>query len=87
MAFTTTALLVGGLAAGGIGEVIQGISKSPKQPDQPALPNQTTADNTAASTVANQRQTLLAAGGQTDYTDGLGVLTGSDVSKSTLVGG
>ena len=87
MAFTTTALVIGGLAGFGIEEVVQGMSKSPSQPAQAALPNSTIAQTNANTTVANQRATLLAAGGQTDVTGGLGVLTGSDVSKTTLVGG
>lgn len=87
MGFTAAVLALAGLAGAGVAETISGMSKAPSQPTQPTLPNSQTADNNSQATVANQRQILLAAGGQTDYTGGLGVLTGSDVSKSTLVGG
>lgn len=87
MAFTTTALVVGAVAGLGITEIAQGMTKAPKAPDQPALPDQSKADASAANTVANQRQVLLSAGGQTDYTGGTGILTGSDVTKTTLLGG
>lgn len=87
MGFTVGALVLGGLGGFGIAEAVSGVSKSPSGPDKAALPDTGAAEKSAAATVANQRQTLLAAGGQTDYTGGLGVLTGADVSKSTLLGG
>lgn len=87
MGFTTTALILGGLGGFGIAEVASGMNKSAdNKPNAPAAPDPTKAQADATSTVNNQRQILLAAGGQTDYTGGLGVLTGSDVSKSSLVG-
>lgn len=58
-----------------------------KKPASADLPDPNKAKTDAASTVANQRQILLASGGQTDYTGGLGILTGSDVSKTSLLGG
>lgn len=87
MALTVGALIVGAGVGFGADELIQGFNKAPSSPDQAALPNTVTAEKNAQATVANQRQILLAAGGQTDYTGGFGVLTGTDVSKSTLVGG
>lgn len=87
MGFTTAALVLGGLGGFGIAEAVQGMSKSPSAPAQAALPDSGTATDKANSKTSNTRQLLLASGGQTDYTGGLGVLTGSDVSKSTLVGG
>lgn len=86
MAFTAIDLIIGAAVGFGVSEIAQGASKAPKSPDQPTLPNTETAQKDAATTTNNQRHTLLAAGGQTDYTGGLGVLTGSDVSKSTLIG-
>ncbi len=81
-------LLVGaGLAGAGIGEIVSGTSKSPSAPEQAALPDKNKADKAGATTIGNQRQLLLAAGGQTDYTEGLGFLAGSDVAKQSLVGG
>lgn len=74
-------------AVAGIAEIAHGFSSTPKEPDKAALPDQKTADASATNTVANQRQILLASGGQTDYTGGLGTLLGSDVAKSTLIGG
>lgn len=87
MAFTAIDLVIGGLVGFGASEVISGMTKTPSGPDKAALPDPTKASASASNTVANQRATLLAAGGQTDFTGGLGVLTGSDVSKTSLVGG
>lgn len=71
----------------GIAEMIQGFGNAPDKPDAPPSPDANKAKIDASNTVANQRQILLASGGQTDFTGGLGVLTGADVSKTTLVGG
>lgn len=57
-----------------------------KGPTPVALPNQADASAKAAATIADQRAALLASGGQTDYTGGLGILTGSDISKNSLTG-
>lgn len=83
----TTAVILGGIVGAGAAELFQGFDKSPDQPNQPALPNQVDANKTGAANIASQRENLLRAGGQTDNTGGLGILTGSDVSKTTLVGG
>lgn len=79
--------LLAGLAGAGIAEMIQGFSNSPDKPASADLPDPNKAKADAGNTVANQRQILLASGGQTDYTGGLGILTGSDVSKTSLLGG
>jgi len=65
------------------------LTSSPKSPSQtaPTTPSQSTANTTAASTVSDQRATLLASGGQTDMTGGLGILTGSEIQSSSLIGG
>lgn len=82
------AAIIGATAAFGATELVEGLSKGSKaSPEQAALPNQAAADQAGSTTVQNQRQLLLAAGGQTDYTDGLGSLTGADVSSKSLVGG
>lgn len=82
--------IIGALIGFGASEVISGISSSSKKtasgPSQATLPSQTTADQTGQATVANQRAAMLAAGGQTDYTGGLGFITGADTSKSSLIG-
>lgn len=81
-------LLIAGAVGFGAEELISGLSKSSStKPQQVALPDPNAASKDASTSVNNQRALLLAAGGQTDYTSGLGVLTGSDVSKTTLVGG
>lgn len=80
-------VLIGGLAGAGIAEGISSISKSPKIPDAPATPSQGAANQTGASTVADQRAAMLYAGGTTDMTGGLGVLTGENLSHSSLIGG
>lgn len=69
--------------------VIADNNKPPKSPSStaPSLPNESTASTTASTTVASNRATLLASGGQTDETGGLGILTGSDVSTTSLIGG
>lgn len=74
-----------------LGPIFNDITKSssPKSPADtaPALPSVSTASNTASTTVNNSRAALLASGGQTDETGGLGILTGSDVATSSLIGG
>lgn len=80
--------IIAAVAGAGISQLISGFGSAPQGgPDPAALPNQDKAKMDAGNTVANQRQILLASGGQTDYTGGTGVLTGSDVSKTTLLGG
>ena len=82
-------VLIGALLGGGLAEGVSALTSSPKSPSQtaPTTPSQSTANTTAAATVADQRATLLASGGQTDLTGGLGVLVGSDVKSSSLIGG
>ena len=82
-------LIVGAVLGAALTEGVMAMTSSPKSPSQtaPATPDQSKANTNAASTVADQRAAMLASGGQTDYTGGLGVLTGSDVSKSGLIGG
>lgn len=70
----------------GAGELISGLQDSPDNPSQGTLPDPNKAKADAQATQANQRKILLTSGGQTDYTGGTGVLTGSDVSKTTLLG-
>ena len=86
---TVLPLLLAGLVGGGIAEGIGALTSSPKSPSQtaPTTPSQSTANTTAAATVADQRATLLASGGVTDNTGGLGILTGADVKSSSLIGG
>lgn len=57
-----------------------------KAPASLPAPSQATANQSAAALVADQRAALLTSGGVTDLTGGLGVLTGSDVNKTTLTG-
>jgi|GEM_PF-5157362 hypothetical protein len=79
--------LIGALIGFGASEVMGGMgNKKAKGPSQATLPSQANANTDASATVADQRAAMLYAGGQTDMTGGLGVLTGSDTSKSTLVG-
>lgn len=82
--------LLGGLAGFGVSE----LAASSKAPDKPTPPNnpaapagQNDANKQAAAQVANQRETLLAAGGITDYTGGMGILANQDVNKNVLIGG
>lgn len=71
----------------GASELVKGLGDTPKAPKAADLPNKDDANKDAAATIADQRKALLLSGGQTDYTGGLGALTGSDVSKTTLIGG
>ena len=84
-------VLIGALVGGALTEGISALtsSASTKSPSQtaPTTPSQSTANTTAAATVADQRATLLASGGVTDNTGGLGILTGSDIKSSSLIGG
>ena len=80
------ATALGGVVEGGLALGSAASTKSPSQ-TAPTTPSQSTANTTAAATVADQRATLLASGGVTDNTGGLGVLTGSDVKSSSLIGG
>jgi hypothetical protein len=82
-------VLIGALVGGALTEGVSALTSSPKSPSQtaPTTPSQSTANTTAAATVADQRATLLASGGVTDNTGGLGILTGADVKSSSLIGG
>ena len=81
--------IIAAVAGAALGEGIEALTSSPKSPSQtaPTTPSQSTANTTAAATVADQRATLLASGGVTDNTGGLGILTGADVKSSSLIGG
>ena len=81
--------IIAAVAGAALGEGIMALTSSPKSPSQtaPTTPSQSTANTTAAATVADQRATLLASGGVTDNTGGLGILTGSDIKSSSLIGG
>ena len=81
-----TALAVGAATEGIMALTSAASTKSPSQ-TAPTTPSQSTANTTAAATVADQRATLLASGGVTDNTGGLGILTGSDIKSSSLIGG
>ena len=89
MAETVIASLTGGAFVGGAEAGMKALFSPPKSPSQtaPTTPSQSTANTTAAATVADQRATLLASGGVTDNTGGLGILTGADVKSSSLIGG
>jgi hypothetical protein len=89
MAISIPSLILGGVLAGGAVAGIEALTNQPKSPSQtaPTTPSQSTANTTAAATVADQRATLLASGGVTDNTGGLGILTGADVKSSSLIGG
>lgn len=82
-------VIVGALLGAGIGEGISAATSAPKSPSStaPKTPDASQASVTASTVVADQRAAMLNAGGVTDYTGGLGVLTGSDVTKTSLVGG
>lgn len=83
-------VIVGSLLVGGaVGLGAEALSNKPKNPSEtaPNTPTTTTANTTASNTVASSRAQLLATGGQTDETGGLGILTGSDISSSSLIGG
>lgn len=89
MGFSTLAIVGSVLGGIGIGEIVNTLGDKPKAPgiDAGLLPDPEKAKQTAATDQANQRRSLLAAGGRTDVTGGTGVLTGADVSKTTLLGG
>lgn len=88
MAFTTTAVVAAVAVGFGASELIQGMNDTPDSPPAPGtLPDANKAQVNAKNQLMDQRKTLLASGGQTDYTAGTGVLTGTDVSKTTLLGG
>ena len=84
--FIITALAAGAATEGIMALTSAASTKSPSQ-TAPTTPSQSTANTTAAATVADQRATLLASGGVTDNTGGLGILTGSDIKSSSLIGG
>ena len=84
--FIITALAVGAATEGIMALTSSASTKSPSQ-TAPTTPSQSTSNTTAAATVADQRATLLASGGVTDNTGGLGILTGADVKSSSLIGG
>lgn len=82
-------IIIGALLGAGIGEGVSALTSQPKNPSvtAPAAPSATAATAAANTTVNTDRAALLNSGGITDYTGGLGVLTGSDVTKSSLIGG
>jgi hypothetical protein len=83
-------VIVGAIIGAGLAESVNAMTSSKaKSPSSTAPTTPTTADaSTAASnTVASNRQAALLSGGNTDLTGGMGVLTGSDVSKTGLIGG
>lgn len=84
----TDILTILAIAGAGFGasELIGGMKDSPKLPDQSTLPDKDKAGADAQAKINNQRLRLLTSGGQTDYTSGTGVLTGTDVTKTTLLG-
>lgn len=87
MGFTLGVLAVSAGVGFGASELINSQTSKTKLPDQPPLPDPNAANKSASATVKDQRETMLASGGITDYTGGLGILTGSDISKTTLLGG
>ena len=90
MAINIPAAIFIALAGAGVAEGVNALTSSNTKshsPTAPSNPSQSTANQSAAATVADQRENLIKSGGITDYTGGLGVLTGSDVNKSSLVGG
>lgn len=71
---------------------LHAITEALKPPASPAstappVPNQSAASAAASTSVNTSRAALLASGGQTDETGGLGILTGSDVANTSLIGG
>jgi hypothetical protein len=63
-----------------------GGGKTPSEPALPVAPNMLIASNTASTAQTAARAAALQSGGLTDYTDGTGIVLGSDVSKATIVG-
>lgn len=83
-------IIIGSILVGGaVGAGAEALTNKPKNPSAtaPNTPDQSSANVNAAATVSSARAELLRTGGQTDETGGLGILTGSDVSTSSLVGG
>lgn len=82
-------VIIGALLGGAVGLGAESLLSQPKSPSAtaPSTPSASTASTAASTTVANNRATLLASGGQTDETGGLGILTGSDVATTSLIGG
>lgn len=80
-------LAIAGIGAG-VAEGVNALTSQPKPPAAPATPaaSQAAAQNTAEAAQLQARKTFLSAGGQTDYTGGLGILTGSDLKAATLTG-
>lgn len=62
-------------------------AKDLQPPALPPLPDPDKAKDDANKKLSNQRQALLLAGGQTDYTGGSGILKDKDVDKVALLGG
>jgi hypothetical protein len=81
-------LIGGGIGGPLINDITKAFSpvKSPAS-TAPTAPSQAAANTSAAATVSDSRAAMLNAGGQTDMTGGLGILTGSDVKSSSLIGG
>ncbi len=58
----------------------------PKPPAALPAPKPEDATAKAAAVVADQRAAMLASGGQTDFTGGLGLLVGSDINSKSGMG-
>lgn len=88
MAINIPAAIFIALAGAGVAEGVNALTSTPKSPSStaPALPSETAAASTAQAAQTQQRQSALAAGGQTNVTQGAGIILGSDVSSVTLVG-
>lgn len=87
MAFLAT-IVIGAAGIGfGASQLMSGMDDIPSAPDPVTPPDPMKAEQAAKAKLMDQRKILLATGGQTDYTSGTGVLTGTDVSKTTLLGG
>jgi len=79
-------VIVGAIIGAGLAEMTSSKAKSPSS-TAPTTPTTADASTAASNTVASNRQAALLSGGNTDLTGGMGVLTGSDVSKTGLIGG
>jgi hypothetical protein len=80
--------IIAAIAGGGIAEGISAIAGAGKnsQPAPAPLPTETAAASTATAAQTQARQSALIAGGQTNVTEGSGIILGGDVSSVTLVG-
>jgi hypothetical protein len=82
-------IIIGALLGAGVGLGAESLLNKPKSPSDtaPDVPNTSNASAAASNTVTSNRAALLASGGQTDETGGLGILNGSDVATTSLIGG